>query len=52
MIQEVVPVSFENEEVSIPTAPLDVAIPESSNNSIAIRLRVHGICVEIANSAS
>lgn len=51
-IQEVVPVFFDNEEVEVPSAPVVDSIAGTSDNSIAIRLQVHGICVEIANSAS
>ncbi len=53
-IQEVVPVFFENEEITISGthAPVVDSNAEASDSSIAIRLQVHGICVEIANSAS
>ncbi len=51
-IQEVVPVFFENEALSVSTVPIETAIPEVPDNVAAIRLQVHGICVEISNSAT
>ena len=51
-VQEVVPVFFKEEEVSVPTAPIETVIPEVSNNTVAVRLKIHDICVEISNSAS
>ena len=50
--QEVVPVFFKEEELSVPTASIETVIPEISANAAAIRLQIHGICVEISNSAS
>ena len=50
--QEVVPIFFKEEEVSVPTAPIETVIPEVSNNTVAVRLKIHDICVEISNSAS
>ena len=49
--QEVVPVFFK-EERSVPTPPIETVVSEVSDNTVAVRLKIHGICVEIANSAS
>lgn len=51
-IQEVVPVFFQEEALSVPTAPVGTALPEGTDHAPAIRLQVHGICVEISNAAS
>lgn len=51
-VQEVVPVFFKDEEFSAPTAPSETTIPEASDNAVAVRLQIRGICVEISNSAS
>ena len=51
-IQEVVPVFFKEEELPAPTAPSETTIPEASDNAVAVRLQIRGICVEISNSAS
>ena len=51
-VQEVIPVFFKEEELSVPTAPIETAVPEVSENAVAVRLKIHGICVEISSSAS
>lgn len=48
-VQEVVPVFFKDEGLS---APSETTIPEASDNAVAVRLQIRGICVEISNSAS
>ena len=50
--QEVVPVFFKEEELSVPTPPIETVVSEVSDNAVAVRLKIHGICVEISNSAS
>ena len=49
--QEIVPIFFK-EEISVPAASIETVIPEVSDNAVAVRLKIHGICVEISNSAS
>ena len=49
-VQEVVPVFFTDEE-ALPQAAEPV-MEENPANAIAVRLQVHGICMEITNSAS
>ena len=44
--------TFKEEELSVPTAPIETVVSEVSDNTVAVRLKIHGICVEIANSAS
>ena len=51
-IQEVVPVFFEKEEVAVSNTPSVSAFHEPPDNLAAIRLQVHGICIEITNAAS
>ena len=51
-VQEVVPVFFKNEDLSIPAVSTENVISEVSENAIAIRLQIHGVCVEISNAAS
>ena len=45
-IQEVVPVFFKDESVAIPSQAVMDTTSEVSGSSIAVRLQVHGICVE------
>ena len=51
-VHEVVPLFFEGEELPVANTPVKAALPESISNTVAIRLQVHDICVEISNSAS
>ena len=51
-IQEVVPVLFEKEEVAVSNTSSASTFPETADNLAAIRLQIHGICIEITNSAS
>ena len=49
--QEFVPVFFK-EELSTPATPIETVVSEGSDDAVAVRLKIHGICVEISNSAS
>ena len=49
-VQEVVPVFFKDEE-ALPSA-VEHAMEQNPANAIAVRLQVHGICMEITNAAS
>ena len=51
-VQEVVPVFLKDEEISVPTVSSEPVIPEASDDAVAVRLQIRGICVEISNTAS
>lgn len=51
-VQEVVPVFFNEEENVVPTVPTETAVSEEADNAVAVRLHIHGIRVEISNSAT
>lgn len=51
-VQEVVPVFFEKEEVTASNTSAAPVFTESPDNLTAIRLQIHGVYIEISNSAS
>ena len=51
-IQEVVPVFFEKEEVAVSNTSDAPVFTGSPDNQAAIRLQIHGVYIEISNSAS
>lgn len=51
-IQEVVPVFFNEEEAVAPAVLTETAGTEAADTTVAIRLHIHGVCMEISNSAT
>lgn len=51
-IQEVVPVCFDKEEVTVSNTSAPADFTKSQDSLAAIRLQIHGVSIEISNSAS